>query len=192
MDSDRDLWNQRYLDGFYSDRQHPTQLLADWIELLPTGRALDVACGSGRNTVFLADQGYQVLGLDIADVALEQAKSKQCKGLVEFQAVDLEEDLPDIGTFDLIVLVRYVNLPLMQRFADYLNPNGALLIEQHLHWPDTELELSGPKNPNFRLDPGTLKSTFNSMQVLYEKEGLITEPGGGTAAISQLVAQLAA
>ena len=192
MDEDRTRWNERYAEGFYSTRLHPTQLLADWIEKLPFGRALDLACGSGRNARFLASQGYEVVGIDISEVALEQAKGKSTESVqIDYIALDLDEELPKgLGLFDLIVLVRYVNQPLMRKVQENLKPGGAIMVEQHLHWPDRSIELAGPKDPAFRLYPGKLKELFSNLQPNFEFEGLVSEPDGGTAAITQLIATL--
>ena len=73
--TDREKWNERYTSGAYAARTHPTQLLADWIDQLPRGRALDVACGAGRNALYLAEHGYAVDAVDISSVALDRARA---------------------------------------------------------------------------------------------------------------------
>ena len=62
--AERDKWNERYRGGSYEGRDHPTALLAEWAPRLPPGRALDVACGAGRNALFLARAGYSVDAVD--------------------------------------------------------------------------------------------------------------------------------
>jgi len=59
-DADRERWNARYAAGEYAARTHPSPLLAAWIDRLPRGRALDVACGLGRNAIHLAAQRLNV------------------------------------------------------------------------------------------------------------------------------------
>ena len=85
---------------------------------LAPGRALDLACGSGRNAVWLAEQGWTVTGVDFSDVALEQARGLAAeRGVeVEWLDADLREWVPDPGAFDLVV-VLYLQLP-----AEELDP----------------------------------------------------------------------
>ena len=64
--AERDKWDARYRDGAYESRTHPTALLEAWAPRLPRGRALDVACGAGRNALYLARLGWEVAGFDPA------------------------------------------------------------------------------------------------------------------------------
>lgn len=91
-DADKERWNARYASGEYIARTHPSELLARWIDRLPRGRALDVACGAGRNAIFLASEGYRVEAMDISSVALERASRRaQEEGLeVRWIEADLE------------------------------------------------------------------------------------------------------
>ena len=79
---------------------------------LEPGRALDLACGSGRNAVWLAFRGWPVTGVDFSDVALEQARGLAAERGVEVDWV--EADLlgwrPFDAAFDLVV-VLYLQLP---------------------------------------------------------------------------------
>jgi 2-polyprenyl-3-methyl-5-hydroxy-6-metoxy-1,4-benzoquinol methylase len=72
---DRDKWNQRYAEDSYQ-KNNPVTLLEDWLQKLPRGRVLDVACGAGRNSLFLAQAGYQVDAIDISPEGLKQAEEK--------------------------------------------------------------------------------------------------------------------
>src|SRR3970282_2133468 len=58
--AERLRWDERYRTGAYTDRKHPTALLAEWVSQLAQGRALDVACGAGRNSLYLAANGWGV------------------------------------------------------------------------------------------------------------------------------------
>ena len=63
-EADRKRWNERYKAGAYGQRTHPSALLAtmveQWLPVRGGARALDLACGAGRNALYLAEQGYQV------------------------------------------------------------------------------------------------------------------------------------
>ena len=135
--AEREKWDARYRDGAYEDRTHPTALLAEWLPRLPRGRALDVACGAGRNALYLAANGYAVTALDISRVALDRAEAAAAeRGLaVEWLCADLDEDperaLP-AGDFDLIVWVRYVHSTLMPHLMARLAVGGAIALRAAL------------------------------------------------------------
>ncbi len=94
-DADKERWNARYASGEYIARSHPSELLARWIDRLPKGRALDVACGAGRNALFLAAKGYRVEAMDISSVALERAATRARKEGLEVRWI--EADLEGIA-----------------------------------------------------------------------------------------------
>ena len=188
--ADRDKWNERYRGGAYADREHPTALLADWLSRLPRGRALDVACGAGRNALFLAAAGYAVDALDISAIGLELGRTAATRlGLaVGWHCLDLEEDpgaLPR-GPYDLIVWVRYVNAALWRPLVERLAPGGHLLCEQHL---ETTAEVVGPSTTAFRLAPLELRRAATGLEVVHYHEGLVVDPDGRTAALAQLIAR---
>src|SRR5262245_50965550 len=92
--AERDRWDARYRDGAYESRTHATALLAAWLPRLPRGAALDVACGAGRNALYLAAQGFAVTALDISAVALERGRREAgARGLtVEWRCADLDDE----------------------------------------------------------------------------------------------------
>jgi SAM-dependent methyltransferase len=187
--AEREKWDARYRDGAYEDRTHPTALLVEWLPRLPRGRAFDVACGAGRNALYLAANGYEVSALDISTVALARARHAAAeRGLdVEWLCADLDEELESalpVGGFDLIVWVRYIHRALLPQLVARLNPGGALLCEQHLI---TAAEVAGPTSAGFRLAPGDLQRAAHSLQVLYSYEGLVVDPDGRPVALAQLV-----
>lgn len=188
MESDRVKWNQRYREGAYVSRKHPTELLEVWLERLPHAVALDVACGSGRNARFIAQSAQRVIGIDISDVAIAQAR-KLASHLdnVEFTVIDLDEGISFEQQFDLIVMVRYVNFELMCMLPEFLVPGGALFIEEHLRWDDPDLELAGPKNPDYRIEPGAVARALDSLKPLHTFEGLVTDPLGEQSALAQFI-----
>jgi SAM-dependent methyltransferase len=184
---DRDKWDERYRSGAYEGRTHPTELLAEWLPRLPKGRALDVACGIGRNALYLAEKGYAVDAVDISSVALERAReTARARHLaIHWAELDLEsEALPD-ERYDLIVMVRYTHLALVPQLVARLAPGGHLLCEEHLQ---THREVVGPTNARFRMRPNELlNAAKRDLRILYYREGLIDDPDGRTAALAQLV-----
>jgi len=186
--AERDKWDARYRDGAYESRPHPCALLAEWLPRLPRGRALDIACGAGRNALHLAAHGYTVTALDISAVGLERGRrTAVARGLgVEWLCADLD-DAPDSalprGPFELIVWVRYIHPKLMPHVLARLAAGGALLCEQHL---TTTAEVVGP-SAAFRLEPGELARSAHGLDVLHDYEGLLVDPDGRTVAVAQLV-----
>lgn len=187
--ADRERWNDRYRHGDYAKRSWPTQLLAERIDSLPRGRALDLACGIGRNARFLAARGYRVDAVDISEVALAAARGRAPDAAIEWIECDLEDGgFEPPAHYDLIVNVRYVNLPLLESLAGSLRPGGAVLVEQHLRIPDPPENLVGPSTPGFRVAPGELARTLRALRIDHEEEGLVVDPDGNTAALARLIA----
>lgn len=186
-DADRNKWDQRYRDGSYKARPKETVLLKKWQPELPPGRALDLACGTGRNALYLAECGYEVDAVDIAPFALDQARAKaRERNLdVNWMEADLDTFVPEQGRYDLIVVARYVNRRLLPRLAAGLKAGGALVFEHHYR---TELKVNGPTDPNFRLAPGELREQFSELDIRYYREGLVEDPDGRIMALAQIVA----
>ena len=185
---DRDKWNRRYAAGAYAGRTEASALLQAWVGAVQAGRALDVACGAGRNALYLAERGFEVDGVDISAAALSRARSSARQRGVRLNLIEHDLDTPltlDAG-YQLILVIRYVNLPLMAQLTDHLAPGGFLIGEQHLV---SEAEVIGPENPAYRVAPGQLAAAARGLDVLYVNEGLVTEPDGRLAALAQVVAR---
>ena len=189
--AERDKWNERYRGGQYASREHPTALLADWAPRVRNGAALDVACGAGRNALFLAAAGFRVDAVDISDAGIERARaSAVSRGLdIRFIEADLTGDprltLPD-EPYDLIVWVRYVNPGLMPHLVDRLAPGGHIVCEQHVTTP---ADVVGPRSPEFRLAPNELLRSASGLLVVHYNEGIVVDPDGRPAALAQIIAR---
>ena len=189
--ADLHKWNERYRDGAYAGRRHPTALLARFAQQLKPGRALDVACGAGRNSLHLAEAGFSVDAVDISPAGLDRLlHDADERGLtIRTHAADLEngvpESLPLEAHYELIVMVRYVNQPLFESLIERLAPGGVFVTEQHLK---TDQDVVGPRNQAYRLDPNELLDTSRRLRVHYYREGIVTDPDGMHAALAQLVA----
>lgn len=188
--ADREKWERRYAEGSYEARTHPTRLLVDWLPrfAIPAGaRALDLACGAGRNALYLAARGLRVDAMDISSVALERgaARAAEMGVQVNWINVDLDEAELETRCYDLVVVARYMTGNLTHALVESLRDGGYLLYEQHLR---TDRPVSGPTNPEFRLAPNELLDMFRSLRVLYYREGLMEDPNGPTMALAQLVA----
>ena len=166
-EQERLSWNQRYLEGRYRPRAAPFSLLERWIDRLPPGRALDVACGTGRNALCLARHGYAVDAIDAAEEALrlgeEQARSEGLQ--VSWLQADLDEYLPDELTYQVVVNCFYLNRGLLPHLMRALAEGGYIFIEQHLRTP---LPVGG--NREWRLEPNELLQAFSDFRIVHYEE----------------------
>jgi SAM-dependent methyltransferase len=169
-DDERQRWDERYASGDYRPRSWPTAFLEQWAPAFGVGRALDVACGTGRNALYLAEHGFDVTGVDISEVAIERASHEaRARGLdVEFLAADLDHFTPD-GLFDVITVIRFRNRELWPRLVGALAPGGWILAEHHMK---TTADVAGPTSSEFRLDPGELLEVFSDLRIVHYSESV--------------------
>ena len=108
----REDWNARYAQKELLWTAEPNRLFAAEVGGLEPGRALDVACGEGRNAVWLAERGWEVTAVDFSDVALGKgARLAESRGVeVGWVVADVLEYEPDPAAFDLVA-VLYLQLP---------------------------------------------------------------------------------
>jgi SAM-dependent methyltransferase len=192
-DADREKWDRRYATGTHGNREHATAFLAEWEARLPRGRSLDVACGTGRNAIFLAGTGRPVDAVDISSAGLDRARRMTARlgANIQFLEADLETDAERMlrgASYDLIVLVRYVNRSLLPKLADALADGGFILVEQHLA---THADVVGPRSPEHRYERNELlqaAAACRALRVLLYRESLVEDPDGRPAALAQLVA----
>lgn len=134
------FWEERYrsIERVWSGRVNAR--LAEVAAGLPPGRALDLGCGEGADALWLAERGWQVVGVDVSDTALRRAaqaaSARNLGGRIDFQRHNLDQAFPD-GMFDLIS-AQYFHSParldrenVLRRAAERVNPGGVLLIVDH-------------------------------------------------------------
>lgn len=149
---DAQEWNRRHAAGEHHFGGAPNRFLVAEAGALAPGAALDLACGSGRNAVWLAERGWRVTAVDFSDVAL--AAGRRLAGErgvdVEWVLADVLEWRPPERAFDLVCLV-YLQLPPDERrrvlagAAGAVAPGGALLVVAH-HADNLEHGWGGPKD----------------------------------------------
>jgi len=182
---DRNKWNQRYLEDSYQ-QNNPVTFVEDWLPRLPVGRALDVACGAGRNAIFLAQAGYQVDAIDISCEGLNLAREKaETQGLnINWIEQDLDQPYPFDTDYDLIIVMWYVNLGLITKLCNCLSPGAYLLCEEHL---TTDLEVIGPSSVNYRVTPGELREAVSGVDVLLYEESIKMNAEGQQVASARVL-----
>lgn len=134
----RDDWNTRYARKELVWTAQPNRLFAAEVAGLEPGRALDIACGEGRNAVWLAEHGWRVTGVDFSDVAIGKATELAASRGVEVDWVvaDLLEYEPEPRAFDLVAML-YLQLPreqllhVVRTAAGAVTAGGTLLVLGH-------------------------------------------------------------
>ena len=199
-ESDRERWDQRYRLGAYAQRHWSSaylqQLLND--RRFPTsGRALDLACGRGRNSLFLAKNGYQVDAIDVSSVAIARAATASLNQnlRINWQCRDLlsSQQPLSVNIYALAVMFRFVAPSLLVDALGSLQPGGVLVVEEHLQWSGSEI-LSGPGSNRFRVAPGELlrqlEASGINFEVVDQFEGLISETADDGAQTQAAVARV--
>ncbi|MSQ47066.1 MAG: class I SAM-dependent methyltransferase [Deltaproteobacteria bacterium] len=158
-------------------RQSPSRFLLESLPLLPRGRALDVAAGSGRNTIVLAEHGFTVHALDRNPEALEEARhtARDPHLLhVTTEIVDLEgEPFPHHAfppaTYDVVIVFFYLFRPAFPALARTLKPGGMLVYETFLI--DNYRKYQRPRHQEFCLAHGELRTLVPGLEVVHCNEG---------------------
>ncbi len=196
-EADRAKWNQRYSSMEDEPLAAPSKLLEEHISLAPVGRALDLACGRGRNALFMAEHGFAVDAVDIAQVGLESGRRvAAAKGLlINWQCKDLLGDIElPVEHYELIVLFHFVAPNLLTQLPSALVRGGLIIVEQHLQTEAVEIpsrvEVVGPSSQQFRVAPGALQTALSELERVYSFEGVTTSTLAGNAD-EQRVAALA-
>jgi SAM-dependent methyltransferase len=182
MNDQQDNWNERWRAKAADADWQADPWLQRVFPLLSPGRALDVACGNGRNAIFLAERGFRVTAVDLSQEALSQLDHEACvRGLaVATRLLDLEAGpLPPLGPFDLVLEFFYLHRPLLPSLGALLGPGGLMVLRTFSRAGPFP---GGPDNPDIVLNPGELLEIFQGWEVLFHEEGLEPSKKGGSLA----------
>jgi SAM-dependent methyltransferase len=171
---DRKKWNERYGDPERAARE-PSALLKEVEKWLPkSGRALDVAGGGGRHSIWLAQRGLEVTLVDISEkgLAIAQERAAEAGVTVRKCCLDLEEEPLPAGPWDLIVSFHYLQRLLFAQFPGVLAPGGLLIVAQ-----PTKKNLQRHEKPpaDYLLEEGELPQLAAGLEVLHYQEGWLAE-----------------
>lgn len=156
----------------YSHPEHldfsPDPLLVTNCETLPPGRALDLACGHGRNAIYLATLGWRVTALDREEAAIRLLREHAPSLNIDARVCDLEDDSFAIepSAFDLICDFLYLDRKLFPKIRDGVKPGGAFI---------GAILLAAGEKGAFQLEPGELRAVFSGWKILFYSES--AEPG---------------
>ncbi|MBI3752846.1 MAG: class I SAM-dependent methyltransferase [Deltaproteobacteria bacterium] len=167
-------WDTKYASGAYVSSKNPGKLLIDLFPLLPKGKALDIACGEGRNAVFLAKNGYDVDAVDISGMAIERGREAAAQqGVkVNFIQADLENYRISEEGYDLIVNFNYLQRTLVPSIKGGLKRGGVVVFET---FTLGQQAIGHPKNPEFLLKPNELLKLFEGLHIFFYREGIFEE-----------------
>jgi SAM-dependent methyltransferase len=182
-------WNVRYTQDFrpFPDAPAPW-LVAHRALLTGGGRGLDVACGDGRNALYLAQHGYAVDAVDASDVAVEalRAAAQERDLAITPLVVDLEQEPLPAGRYDVIVTMNFLQRDLFGPLQDALAPGGLLFYET---LGQAHVTLLGRSfNPAYLLQDGELPRAFPGLEVVEYFEG-VAERSGAPRGIGAIVAR---
>ncbi len=191
----RERWNERYAgDAFHPLPDAPAEWLVEHDPLLRelaqggAARALDVACGDGRNARRLAELGFAVDAVDVSDVAVAALRAAAAeRGLrIDARTLDLEHDTLPAGAYDVVVCMNYLQRDLFEPLERALAPSGLLLYETfaRAHVED----LGKPFNPAYVLERNELLRAFAGLHVRHYREGVV-ERRGKQRGVASIVAQ---
>ncbi|MDH3901271.1 MAG: methyltransferase domain-containing protein, partial [Gammaproteobacteria bacterium] len=143
-------WNERYRAA--TGERQASRVLKENLHLLPDhGRALDLACGSGGNSILLAQQGLQVDAWDIADVPVAALQDVALEQQLSIQAAvrDVEANPPAPETFDVIVVSYFLDRGIIPALIQALKPGGLIYYQTFIRQAVSD---RGPQCEEFRLD----------------------------------------
>jgi len=182
MIEDKARWNERHVSRPMSDDANKT--LLKYIEHANVGQALDVACGTGRNTHFLCEKGFDVDAVDISDYALSQVKNHAHITKIE---ADLDTYNITSNKYDLIINMNYLNRRLASQMKEGLKKDGLIIFETFIvahgefQMPTTNLDYLLRKNELLHL--------FIGLDVIYYEEKIEVNRLGERVKIASLVAK---
>jgi SAM-dependent methyltransferase len=195
---DRQQWDERYSAAQFEWSMHPNQFAAAELADLTPGRALDLAAGEGRNSVWLAERGWSVTAVDFSRVGLEKGRKLSAArgvgdGQVDWVVADLSEYEPTREAFEL-VLIAYLQVTAALRgrvlagAAAALVPGGTLLVIGHDLANLTE-GVGGPQTPDVLYTPEAITAELPGLRIVRaERVRRTVERDGGTAtAVDTLV-----
>ena len=132
--------------------------------------ALDIACGNGDHSIFLANEGWEVSSIDIKKQSFKEFKN------IHYFEIDLEscqqnfiKKPPFDISYDLIIIFRYLNIPLLKKLPNYLKKNGIMICETFMEGNE---KYGRQKTPNFLLKKNELKKlSSNDLKLIMFKQG---------------------
>ena len=184
------MWDQRYEGAELAWSAEPNLFLPPLVEGLEPGKALDIACGEGRNAIWLARQGWEVTAVDFSPVGIEKAWQLSDGVEVEWVVADVTLYEPTT-TFDLVVVFYLHVLPedlaaVMQMATEALAPGGTLFAVGHAVRNMTDGH-GGPQYPEILWDEATIAPMVGQLDVIELGERLRPIADADVAAVDTVL-----
>ncbi len=165
-------WDSKYSRGNTHSDYVPDKDLVKLIHHFPTnGLALDVACGTGRNSFFIAEHGLDVVCMDFSSKGLNYLKQHRADEPVSKKLFPVQADLTQLSlpknNYDAVFVIRYLDRGAFPSYTDTLKPGGLLFIKA---FNLNHLKRKPNFNPDFLLNPGELASTFKQFEIIYTND----------------------
>jgi len=161
--SDQTKWNQRYQNNPIPNQ--PIEILKKALPLIEGKKALDIACGMGRHSIYLAKKGFIVDALDISSVAIAQLKGEQNIFPI---CIDFDKERLPQKKYHLIVCSYFLKRSLFPQIIQRLENRGILIYETFISHPQNE---QTPSNSSFLLKENELFEVFSpTLEILFYKE----------------------
>lgn len=181
-------WDKRYRQRERPEEDldsAPTPLVVATAGNLKPGRALDLACGAGRNALWLAEHGWDVTAVDGARTAIDILRNRTLERRREINALvaDLEKDefVIELARWDLILMCYYLQRNLFEPAKRGVAPGGVVISIVHIIEPSEEPTAH-------RLRPGELEKYFAGWEILHRYEGKPTD-SAHRRAVAEIVAR---
>lgn len=166
-------WENMYRSGERGAEDQATVLVVEAAGGLTPGAALDLACGTGRNALFLAENGWKVMAVDGSETAIRVLEQRAAERNLKILAEVADLTAPGIGiplhAFDLVVIAYYLQRDLFPRAKAATKPGGIVIAIVHTPEP-------GEPATQKRAAPGELRTFFDDWQVLHYYEGPSRDP----------------
>lgn len=183
MREDKQRWNEKYVSCPMPDGT--SDILKENIHFAHKGKALDIACGMGRNTHFMADNGFNVDAVDISDFALSKVRTAENIHKIE---TDLDTYELNENSYDLILKTNYLDRRLFSMIIKALKKEGIFIYETFVKTPTGE-GYHNPTNPDFHLDRDELPKSFSELEIISYEERDATNLRGEKVRVASFVAR---
>jgi len=179
---DAEHWDARYGEATRPWTREPSPTVTQAVAALSSGRAIDVATGTGRHALWLAERGWQVTAVDFSAVGVAQGRARSSR--IEWVVADVGQWTPTTA-YDL-VLLAYVQLGVtgLRRVGGWLAPGGRLVVVGHALRNLTD-GVHGPRDPAFLHTERGLRDGADGLVV--ERLEEVLRPDEGGAAIELLL-----
>ena len=162
--NDKTRWDSKYDTNKFIFGKRPIRFLVNNFHLLPKGRTLDIAMGEGRNGVYLATKGFDVIGVDISEKGLQKAHqlANELNTKIETRVVDLENYHLEKTAYDLVICTYYLQRDLFPQMMDAVKPGGIVLVETY----NMDYLKYSQFNKNYLLKTNELLEVFKDFKII--------------------------